>query len=258
MASYIYTEMKEQSGMPGSNASSAWSGLYTVNGPNVPDVQRSQYVIPNKVIGSISYKLVHGNSRLEMPTTISLFYTGYNSAYIGSYYYSGGSYTYSTDMNGDGNKTDLIYIPKERGDIQFASTADEDAFFKFMEQDKYLSKNKGKYAQAYSVLAPWLSRFDLRIMQDFNFKIGKTKHTLQASVDFLNIGNMLYSKWGVSKSMASSNNGQILKYDGIDDNTKRPVFSMNKIDGEYISSTWMPNEHYSQCWAVQIGLRYIF
>jgi hypothetical protein len=257
MASYIHTEMKEQSGMPGSNANSAWTGLYTVNGPNVPDLQRSQHVIPDKVIGSISYKLVHGNSRLEMPTTISLFYTGYNSAYINGYYYSGGSYIYSSDMNGDRNGTDLIYIPKARGDIQFVSQADEDAFFKFMEQDKYLSKNKGKYAQAYSVIAPWLSRLDLRVMQDFTFKIGRTKHTLQASVDFLNIGNMLYSKWGVSKSMAASNNGQILNYQGVDANG-RPTFSMNKVNGEYISSTWMPNEHYSQCWAIQIGLRYIF
>jgi hypothetical protein len=262
MASYIHTEMREQSGMPGSNANSAWVGVMSVNGPNVPDVQRSQYVIPDKFIASISYKLQHGNSRLQMPTTFSLFYTGYNSASgftsTGDlYYYFGGSYTYSTDMNKDGNSTDLIYIPKERGDILFVSQADEDAFFAFMEKDKYLSKHKGQYAEAYSARAPWLSRFDFRLLQDFTFKIGKTKHTLQASLDFLNVGNLLNSKWGVSKSMESSNNGKILKYESVDADN-RPIFSMNKYKGEYITDTYIVNSHYSQCWTLQLGLRYIF
>ncbi len=257
MASYIYTEMKEQSGMPGSNALSAWTGLYSVNGFNVPDVQRSQYVLPHKFIASVSYKLQHGNKRLEMPTTISLFYSGFNSGLVANWYYAGGSYTYSNDLNKDGQLNDLIYIPKGRGDIQFLKPEDEDAFFAFMEKDKYLSKHKGQYAEAYSVLAPWLSRFDLRILQDFTFKIGRTKHTLQASLDILNIGNLIYSKWGVSKSMVSSNNGRILNYEKTDAEG-RPVFSMNKYDGEYIKDAFTPNLNYNQCWTLQIGLRYIF
>jgi hypothetical protein len=259
MASYIHTEMKELSGMPGSNANSAWVGIYSVNGQNVPDLQRSQYVIPDKVIASLSYKLQHGNSRLEMPTTISLFYSGYSSAYIGGWYYSGGSYTYSNDVNGDRQGNDLIYIPKKRGEIQFVSNADEDAFFSFMEKDKYLSKHKGQYAEAYSVVAPWLHRFDLRIMQDFTFKIGRTKHTLQASLDILNVGNLIYSKWGVGKSMESSNNGRILEYRDKDA-LGRPgrFFAMNKYDGKYITDAFMPNNHYSQCWALQLGIKYIF
>ena len=39
MAAYTHTVMKEVSGMPGSNASSAWQGLYTVNGPNSDALQ---------------------------------------------------------------------------------------------------------------------------------------------------------------------------------------------------------------------------
>ncbi|MGL4805044.1 MAG: TonB-dependent receptor domain-containing protein, partial [Bacteroidales bacterium] len=52
MLAYTHTESKEVSGMPGSNASSAWSGLYTINGPNFADVQRSQYVVPDRIIAS--------------------------------------------------------------------------------------------------------------------------------------------------------------------------------------------------------------
>jgi hypothetical protein len=108
MLAYTHTEMKEVSGMPGSNAGSAWTNLVTVNGSNLADAQRSQYVIPNQVIGSISYRLPDMDYK---STTISLFYRGY-SPY-------GNSFMYSNDMNGDGSGNDLIYIPKAKGDIKF-------------------------------------------------------------------------------------------------------------------------------------------
>jgi len=44
--------------------------------------------------------------------------------------------------------------------------------------------------------------------------------------DFMNIGNMINSKWGVMKNASSSNGCRILKYEGMDDN-KTPIFSMD-------------------------------
>jgi hypothetical protein len=238
--------MKEISGMPGSNANSAWVNIYSVNGPNHSDIQRSQYVIPNQVIGSISYTLP---DRDYKSTTISLFYRGY-SPY-------GDSFLYSTDMNGDGVNGDLMYIPKAKGDIKFTTSADENAFFAFMEQDSYLKKHKGEYAEAYSSRAPWVHKFDLRILQDFYVKVGKTKHAFQLSLDALNVGNMLNSEWGVNKNMAASNYGKILKYDGKDANNV-PSFSMVKVSGEYPTKTYDTYINYGQCWSLQVGLRYLF
>ncbi|GHV21126.1 cell envelope biogenesis protein OmpA [Clostridia bacterium] len=246
MAAYTHTEMKEISGMPGSNANSAWVNIYSVNGPNHSDIQRSQYVIPNQVIGSISYTLP---DRDYKATTISLFYRGY-SPY-------GDSFLYSTDMNGDGVTGDLMYIPKAKGDIKFTTQADEDAFFAFMEQDSYLKKHKGEYAEAYSSRAPWVNKFDLRILQDFYVKVGKTKHAFQLSLDALNVGNMLNSEWGVNKNMAASNYGKVLKYDGKDANNV-PSFSMVKVSGEYPTKTYDTYLNYGQCWSLQVGFRYIF
>jgi hypothetical protein len=246
MAAYTHTEMKEISGMPGSNANSAWVNIYSVNGPNHSDIQRSQYVIPNQVIGSISYTLP---DRDYKATTISLFYRGYTPY--------GDSFLYSTDMNEDGVTGDLMYIPKAKGDIKFTTPADEDAFFAFMEQDSYLKKHKGEYAEAYSSRAPWVHKFDLRILQDFKVKIGKTKHAFQLSFDVLNVGNMLNSEWGVNKNMAASNYGKVLKYDGKDANNV-PSFSMVKVSGEYPTKTYDTYLNYGQCWSLQVGLRYIF
>jgi len=246
MAAYTHTEMKEVSGMPGSNAQSAWQGLNTVNGSNLVDVQRSQYVMPDQVIGSISYLLP---DLAYKATTVSLFYRGYTPY--------GNSFMYSNDMNGDGISNDLIYIPKAKGDIKFATSADEDAFFAFMAQDKYLSSHKGQYAEAYAARSPWVHQFDLRLLQDFKVKAGKTKNTLQLSLDVLNIGNILNSKWGVNKNMGGSANGRILTYAGKDASNV-PSFSMVKVNGEYPTKTWDTYLVYGQCWSLQIGLRYIF
>jgi hypothetical protein len=247
MAAYTKTEMKEISGMPGSNANSAWTGLITVNGPNNATVQRSQYVVPNKVIASISYRIPYLDD--HMASTFSIFYSGFTPY--------GNTFRYSNDMNGDGVNNDLIYIPREKGEVAFVTTADEDAFFAFIEQDKYLSNHKGEYAEAYAARAPWVNRIDFRFVQDFSIKAGSTNNTLQLSIDVLNAGNMLNSEWGVYKNMTVSNNGAILRYAGRDAKNV-PSFSMVQVDSAYPTKTYSSNLNIGQTWMLQVGLRYIF
>ena len=248
-AAYTHTESKEISGMPGSAASSAYQGLYSVDGPNFLTVQRSQYVVPDKLSLNVSYYLESQGLHFD------LFYNGY-SAY-------GNSYTYSNDMNGDGLAYDLMYIPKAKNEIKFKTDADRDAFWTFLEQDKYLSRHKGQYAEANAARSPWIHTFDLSIAKDFTFNIGRTKHNIQVNASIDNIGNMLNSKWGVRRLdcySKGSNAGSIspLKYEGVDaDNV--PIFSMNKVDGEYPTQTY--NKYIKQsyeCWQVLIGIKYMF
>ena len=241
MAAYTHTVMKEISGMPGSNASSAWSGLYTVNGPNYATLQNSEYVIPDRVIASASYTYHNDH--------FTLFYTGYRPM--------GYSFVYDGDINGDGNNTDLMYIPKDDSEINFTNDADRAAFWNFVDQDSYLKNHKGEYAEAYSAHAPFVHRFDFRWAHDFNVKVGKSMNKLQLSVDFMNIGNLFNSKWGVEKNMNSCNNGAFLKVDKVQDGT--PYFSMNKDSaGNYYSKTWEFDRNYDQCWKMQIGVKYCF
>ncbi len=249
MLSYARTESKEISGMPGSNAASAYTGLLEVDGPHLPILQRSQYVMPEKLIGSVSYKIPWGNKALKSGTIVNLFYNGFTPY--------GNSYAYTNDMNGDGIGNDLIYIPKQRGDIKFKTQDDEDAFFTFMEQDKYLKNHKGEYAEAYAARAPWVNRFDLRLAREYYFKVAGKTNTLQFSLDCLNFGNILNSKWGVYQSNSVSNNSRILKYEGKDENNV-PEFSMVKVKGEYPTQSFDYNYSYLQTWQLQIGVRYSF
>ena len=130
-----------------------------------------------------------------------------------------------------------------------------------MEQDKYLSAHKGEYAEAYGAALPWVHRFDLKVTQDFRLRAGKAIHTLQLSFDILNVGNLLKSSWGVTQTTSPSNYGKILRYEGKDANGV-PTYSMgyNTVNKkkELYSRTYEPYRNSSNCWQMQIGLRYIF
>ena len=253
MAAYTHTVSKEISGMPGSNATSAYTGLYSVNGPNFATLQCSQYVVPDKVMANVSYFVpmkVFGGNGLHL----NLYYSGYSA---GNY-----TYAYSNDMNGDGIAYDLMYIPASKDELQFKTDADRDAFWAYLEQDKYLSSHKGQYAEAYAAAAPWTHRVDARIAEDFSFKIGNTSHNFQLSVSIDNIGNMINSNWGVTKwSCYTTSSGTYvntpLKYEGVSNGA--PVYSMNKVDGAYPTSTW--TKFYTdptECWQLLFGLKYFF
>ncbi|MBO4327891.1 MAG: TonB-dependent receptor [Bacteroidales bacterium] len=255
-AAYTHTESKEISGMPGSDAKSAYSGLYTIDGPTFVGLQRSQYVIPDKVTASIGYmvpaylfpKFFNGEG-----VKINLFYTAFSGGAF--------SYIYSNDLNGDGLKTDLIYIPNNVDELQWNTPEDAAAFKTFMDNDPYLSTHKGQYAEAYAGRSPWVHFLDMRIAKNFKKAFGKTTHNLEFSVNFDNVLNMINSSWGLRKwgcYGTGTNTIAPLKVERIENNT--PVFSMVKVDGEYPTNTYtLTNMKDSgQCWAVMLGLKYSF
>ncbi len=253
MAAYTRTESKELSGMPGSAANSVYTGIPTVSGPNFTGLQRSQYVLPDKVIASVGYflpfKFFHGKG-----LHLNVFYTG-SSSY-------GNSFIYTNDMNGDGNATDLIYIPKTADEIAFKTPEDRDAFWTFVNNDSYLSSHKGQYAEAYSARAPWLHMIDLRIAEDFAFKVGNTTHNFQLSASIDNFGNLLNSSWGTRKMSVyqTSLNGTIapLKYEGINGDGV-PYFSMVKVGDAYPTQNYTKTYSvYSECWQILFGIKYFF
>ena len=239
MAAYTHTVNKRVSGMPGSNASSAWTSLYTINGPNFPSVQTVSTVIPDRFVANASYK--YGKEHF------SVFYEGYRSG--------GYSFYYGSDINGDNVGYDLMYIPRDDSEIKFASDDDRIAFWDFVEQDDNLKNHKGEYAEAFSAHGPWVHKIDFRWAHDFDLKVGSTQHKLQLSLDIQNIGNLFNSKFGVEKVMTvnSCNSGKILSVKEIKDGV--PVFKCNVPQG---ASTYEFSNSNGQCWRMQVGVKYFF
>ena len=243
-AAYTHTVSKELTGMPGSNASAAYLNIPTVDGPGYNVLHNSSYNLPDRFMASIAYTDAAHNHW-------SLFYEGLR--------YSGNSYIYVNDMNGDGNAFDLMYIPANKSEIRFIDGDSETRYWEFAAQDAYLSAHKGKYAEAYAVNQPLRHVFDFRFAHDFIVKLGNVRNTLQVSLDVQNIGNLFNSRWGVTKSFStdvpnSSGNAKILKYERTDPDGV-PVFSTMVDSGV---KTWDYQHSLGNCWYMQIGVKYMF
>ena len=240
-ASYTHTVQKEVSGMPGSNAESAFTYIPSIEGPNHVGLHNSQYVTPDRAFVNVTYN-DKGNNHY------SLFYEAWRGG--GNY-----SYMYSQDLNKDGYAYDLIYIPANAEEVLWATPEDAKNFFDFVAQDKYLSTHKGQYAEAYSVYSPWVHRLNFRFAHDFKVNVGNSVNTLQLNVDFNNILNMFNPSWGVAKYMNTSiNEGRVLSVDHVN-NDGAPVFKSN-VNGSM--PTWTPSSGLGQCWYFQVGIKYMF
>ncbi len=247
MAAYTHTVSKELTGMPGSNASSVLNYMGTVNGPNDPGLHNSEYVTPNRVVASLTYS-DKGNNHF------SLIYEAWQGGY---------NYTYMTvnDINGDGYNYDLIYIPTDEqvanNEFRFVSDDDRDRFMDYVHNDPYLSKNQGKYSEAYSVYSPWVHRLDFSYKHDFKVKIGNSTNTLQLSFDIKNVLNLFNSNWGVSKYMNPDlNSGRILKYEGVDAEGYATFSTPAAYSGQ--SQVWNKSVAIGQCWYASVGIKYMF
>lgn len=236
-----------------------WQNTQIATGiANRPDLSTAGYVVPDRVIASVSYRKEYLK---KLATTVSLFYEGSISGRF--------SYTYSTDFNRDGQSNDLIYIPKDPSEITFTDhnygngvvTAQEqsDIFFAYIEQDKYLKKHKGEYATRNGATMPWRNQFDFRLTQDLFTDIGGRKNTLQFTLDIFNVGNLLNPKWGIFKQVNAAN---ILVPTNVNDlvpgGVVEPTFRLQSNGSAPVSTTFRDNNSIISTYYMQFGLRYIF
>ncbi|MBP5645897.1 MAG: TonB-dependent receptor [Bacteroidaceae bacterium] len=250
--SYIHADSRSVSDMTGSALYSTWSNTASVNGPNEAVERISGYVIPDKVTAALTYSF----SGRHVKTSAGVFYTGHTA---GTY-----SYVYSNDMNGDGVNNDLIRIPASKEEIQFADNGEytaawqQEAFWAFVNQDRYLSAHKGGYAGAYAARMPWLNRFDLHVGERFKvFGVRGKANWIELSADLMNAANLINSKWGVTQTPSACNNGKLLSYVRTDE-SGRPVFTMATNAEGLVSRTFEPLKSTANCWYLQVGVRILF
>jgi hypothetical protein len=258
MFAYTYTMAKDITANPGSAAYSAFSSNQAVGSLNDPGLSYSNFATPHKLIGNISYKLEYAQ---HFATTISLVYQGFQTGRW--------SYTYSNDLNGDGISADLMYIPATANEIEFAAykdmTADEqrNAFWNYVNDNDYLSSHKGHYAERYGHVQPWIHRFDAKLLQDIFTNFGTDrKYTLQFSIDFLNVGNLLNDSWGTYwyNPLASYQNVRPLRVNNKGTATEAPVYTLNanSLDDFETKTTISKDVSTSSTWGCLLGIRLIF
>jgi hypothetical protein len=250
MAAYTHTVSKEVTGMPGSNAESAFTYVPTVEGPNNIKLHNSQYVTPDRLVASATIHDKCGNH-------YNLVYEAWRGGYNYGYMLVG-------DMNGDGYTYDALYIPTDdqvgvgTGEFRFKTQDDLDRFMDFVHNDSYLSKHQGEYAEPYSLYSPWVNRLDFSYKHDFKVRIAGSVNTLQISFDVKNVLNLFNSKWGVSKILnpVIGQEARILNYDGVDADGYAVFSTPKAVSGS--TPTFVPATTIGQLWYASIGIKYMF
>lgn len=252
MLAYNFSKSKDFMSA-GSIAFSSFTSTRTVNGNNLPDNSFSDNDLRHRVIGNITYRKEIAKLAAVQ---VSLFGQVQNQGRI--------SYGYSGDMNGDGiSGNDLMYIPKDQTEMNFDAITgatpftvqqQKDAFEAYINQDPYLKKNRGKYAQRNGALIPTLARFDLSAMVELFKVFGNTKHTIQFRADIFNVSNMINNKWGVADVV---NTSAPLGFSRVDANGV-PYFRVNTVNNSINYVTYRKGTAIADVWQGQLGIRYIF
>ena len=184
---------------------SQWSNMETVNGRNYNILSTSDNDLKHRITAWVSKKFKYRKGKTA--TTVSLFYNGQSGIPY--------SYVYFNSMINDngwqGQNFDLIYIPTEpdlatmnfkpientiTNQVEYSPQQQKKFLNAFIENDKYLRKHRGEFAERNGARLPFTHVFDLRLQQDFMIKIKGKSIGIAITYDVFNLANMLNKNWG--------------------------------------------------------------
>lgn len=225
---YTFGESKVANDGLSSLAASNWKYNYSTD-INGDEFYYSNFDMRHRVVGQLNYRIEYAK---HFATTIGLIYNGQ----------SGPRYSILsfTDLNGDGERNDLAFLPKT------ATTGKKSvmSYEKFLEENPDIAAYKGRIVPRNALMAPFVHKFDLHFAQDFFMKVSGKRHTLQLNADIINVGNLLNRAWGMEP---------YVNYSSI-----TPISGVNS-DSFTISTPnpWTYGDISSR-WRAQVGLKYIF
>jgi len=240
MGAYSYLNAKDVNSIEAEITGDAFDFNPTLGNANEDVLGFSKYGDTHRFIGVLSKNFEYGQGKWN--TTISTFFEyGQGARY---------NYTYAGNINGDSSfqNNDLLYIPTaaEVGQMQFSGAGQAEAFEAYIQQDDYLSDNRGEYMERYGALAPWRGKWDMKILQDYTFN---NDNKIQFSIDVLNVGNLINSDWGV---IQQPNNVSPI---GVSvDATNTPTYTFDPS----LTKTYGFDASLASRWQAQFGVRYIF
>lgn len=260
---YTRSVSKDYGLIGGSQAASLWPNE-AAEDRNNPEMGFSRFDQPNRVVGYASFNT---NMLSQKNTTnFSIYYNGGEAGRF-SYVYSGGSNEFTRAarlMYIPNNSSEIVFLPATISGVAYTPEEQWDILNNYIEQDPYLSANRGKVAERNGAIQPWLHRFDFRMTQDILLTNDPNRYKFQITFDILNAGNLINSEWGVSDGFW---NRAPLAFAGRDtDETSatfnQPLYRINRVqggpEGEVPYETYRPFLNINQTWRAQIGIRFVF
>lgn len=255
------------------------TNTYSINGINEHETGYGTYVSPNRIVAAASYRKEYARN---YASSLSLVYEGMNMGYAGGYGYSRHSYTFGGNLVNDFGANNLLYIPGSREELDswvfaektknsvtykyedykldgqiYTKDQQKDDFWAYINQDDYLKKHKGEYAERGGAVMPWHHQLDLKFMQDFYMKVGGKRHTLQFGVDIRNFLNLLNSDWGLYKIV---NNTNLLAYDPAGDKVtgEGKGYTFQQSSRKKLTDTYTNYKSFNSTYSIQFSVRYLF
>jgi len=252
---------------PGSIAFGSWNGNPHSGDPNNPGTAYAANTPGNRVLVAGSYRFDEGRFGA---TTVSMFWSGYPNP-CAAQSTTGCSYVYSGDLNGDGGTSnDLIYIPRNTSEMNFLPftqgghtyTADEQAqaWNTYINQDSYLSKHRGQYAERGAVFLPMVFRADVSVAQDLFKEIYGKHNGLQFRVDFLNFSNLLNHNWGVGQRLVNVSPLIVptAAQGGPADAQGRAQYTLRVVNNQLMTTSFQTTTLIDDVYRIQFSFRYTF
>jgi hypothetical protein len=258
-AAYNYGENKNTVD-PGSIAFGSWNNNPHAGDPNNPGLA---YAVDSPGHRFFAVASLRRDLLPIGPTTLSIFTEGRTPGR--------GSYRFAGDINGDGGTSnDLIYIHRDISEMNFQTysaggntfTAEQQAqaWNAYIEQDPYLSRNRGSYAERNAATLPmrWLT--DVTIEQAFAQEFGGRRHQVSMRATIQNVMNLLNSDWGVGQTWVNTQPLIVptAAQGGPADGQGRPQYRLRNIGGQLMDSSFRDTAGIGDVWRIQIGLRYTF
>lgn len=243
---------------PGSIAFGSWNNNPHSGDPNNPGLGYSVNSPGHRAFATASYRFEYLSIGA---TTLSIFLNGQTNG--------NASYVYAGDLNGDGGTSnDLIYIPLDKSEmnfqdysvtvsgrsITFTAQQQADAWEAYIQQDPYLSKNRGKYAERGALFFPMVWRGDLSLTQEIAGDLFGIRQGLQLRLDILNVTNLLNKDWGVGQIPLTT---QPLIARGVD-SQGRPICRLRNIGDKLLDRTFQQSATINDVYRIQLSLRYAF
>ena len=277
-ASYTYSHSKVINDGVGDQPGTAWKAFITQYGTNNPELGYASYVMPHRVIGTLTYTKDYAK---YFGSQIAVSYYGgptmRGSVDYVKNVYGDGAYNYSLidiptlanlqDASGNWGAGDWTFKDFKDGETVTYSGADQAKdLWDYIQKDKYLRTHTGKIAERNSLVGPWVNRIDLKFNQNFYFYTGSNqhRHTVQIGVDVLNVANLLNPHWGNAWTVnAGDGYGNAIPIDltnakAVYTSGATPIFQFQKNGSEKLTDIFSIYNSTSSTWQMIISARYIF
>ncbi|MEM9362861.1 MAG: carboxypeptidase regulatory-like domain-containing protein [Bacteroidota bacterium] len=237
---------------------SNWAFNESVNGSNNLTLSTSDFAQGDRFLANVVADFKWSEN---LKTTFGLFYEGIDGT---PFSYVVGNFGSADLINDSGEAfTALPFIPSNFEEALLVDDGDLTAeqqwelLDAFISNDDYLSGRRGQFAERNAARAKMSHIVDLKVAQDFSFKAGNSKHTIQISADIFNFTNLINKDWGRRFFTSTFDTASLVNFEGFAPDGTTPQYSFNtNIEGALnnIDDAGLQSSR----WQAQIGVRYIF